>query len=99
MPSWHGENVLSSLLVVLDGRCRDRALIDMVAFLSFKREFEKDACGTAGKHSCVAMAEIGERLLVVPDTLLNTSSNEKIPDNKKSDTNNKDQVVVIIHAV
>ena len=45
------------------------------------------------------MVEIGVRLLVVPDMLLNTSSDEKIPDNNKSDTDNKDQVVVIMYSV
>jgi len=41
MASGHGENSLSNLMVVPDGRWRDRALKDVVAFLFLKAEREK----------------------------------------------------------
>ena len=73
--------------------------MDMAAFIAFKHEFERDAWGTACKHSCVAMVGIGEYLMVVPDLLLDPFPDKQIPPDDKEYSKNEDYVIILSHPI
>jgi len=93
------ENILSSLMFADGERIKDIGANDMVAYLPLKHKLEKDTRVTSGNPPCVAIAETGEGLLLVPDVLLKSSPNEKIPSDDKEYSNNEDDVIILRHTI